>query len=128
MSSKIHELQESHGTDFQVRDRDNEMKQKTKDYADLKRNAQESVIEVEDRFLLQQQKQDKLTVRFEADPYHVVDRSGNQITVESPAGVRYKRNISHTKKYQDSEVVTADVGGGAELPAVARVQRERHTV
>ena len=35
--SKIPKLQESHGTDFQVRDRDNEMKQKTKDYADLKR-------------------------------------------------------------------------------------------
>ena len=119
VSSKIPELQESHATDFQVRDRDNEMKQKTKDYADLKRNAQESVIEVGDRVLIQQQKHDKLTARFEADPYRTVDRSGNQITVESPAGVRYKRNISHTKKYQEPEVVTADVGGGSELPAVA---------
>ena len=77
------------------------------------------MIEVGDSVLLQQQKQDKLTERFEADSYRVVDRSGNQITVESPAGVRYKRNISHTKKYQEPKVVTADGGGGSELPAVA---------
>ena len=119
MRSKIPELQESHGTDLQVRDRDKEMKQKTKDYADSKRNAQESEIEVGDSVLLQQRRQDKLTARFEVDPYPVIDRSGNQITVESPAGVGYKRNISHTKKYQEPEVVTAVVGGGSESLAVA---------
>ena len=95
------------------------MKQKTKDYADSKRNAQEIKIEVGDSVLLQQRRQDKLTARFEVEPYRVIDRSGNQITGESPAGVRYKRNISHTKKYQEPEVVTADVGGGFESLAVA---------
>ena len=76
---------------------------------ETRRIAQTNGMEVGDRLLLQQQNQNKLTPVFEADPYRVVDRCGNQVTVESPTGVRYKRNISHTKKYQEP-VVTADVG------------------
>ena len=73
----------------EVQDRDREMKQKCKDYADERRNARDSDIQTGDRVLLQQQKHDKLTTRYEAVPYSVVQRCGNQVTIESPEGAEY---------------------------------------
>ena len=80
------------------------MKQKSKDYADMRRYAKENDIQVGDKVLIQQPKSNKLTTRFEAEPYRIVGRCGSQATIESPAGVRYKRNISLIKRYQEPGV------------------------
>ena len=81
-------LQELHVLEPQVEDKDREMKQEVKDYADTRQNALTTTVIVGDSALLQQQKQNKMTPAREADLYCVVDRCGNQVTDESPMGVR----------------------------------------
>ena len=101
--TKMPELDENvkREDDRAVRDRDNEMKQKVKDYADHRRNAQHSDIQTGDKVLLQQRMKNKLSTRYEEIPYEVVDRYGSQVTVQSPDAVKYKRNISHLRKFRD---------------------------
>ena len=102
MRCKVPELEEVRGTDLKVQD--SEMKQKSKNCAYMRRNAKENGIQVGDKVLIQQPKSNKLTTRFEAEPYRVVGRCGSQATTESSAGVRYKRNISLIKRYQEPPV------------------------
>ena len=66
---------------IEVQGRDNGMKQKYKDCADERRNATDSDVKVGDRVLLQRQKRDKLSKRFEAVPYTVLEHHGSQITI-----------------------------------------------
>ena len=73
--------------DFEVRDRDAEQKQKSKMYADRRRNAQISPVMVGDEVLVKKDVQNKLDTPFVPEPYEVVDRAGTQVTVESPQGV-----------------------------------------
>jgi hypothetical protein len=86
-------------TDESVRDRDRVKKEQGKQYTDQRRHAQESDTAVGDEVLVQQRKQNKFSTPFEPEPYKVVDKAGSQVTIESPSGVRYKRNVSHTKPY-----------------------------
>ena len=86
-------------SDEEVRDRDNIAKQKGKEYSDQKRQAKLRDINVGDEVLLKQRKQNKLTPTFESQPYTVMQRNGPEIVIQSPAGVKYKRNVAHTKKY-----------------------------
>lgn len=87
--------------DQDVRDRDSEKKEKGKMYIDNKRGAKESDIAVGDSVLLKQKPGNKLTPTFEAEPYHVTEKTGNSVTVESPSGVCYKRNTTHLKKFHE---------------------------
>ena len=86
-----------------VRDKDAEKKGKAKEYADAKRNAVESDIAVGDQVLLRQKQDNKLTTPFASDVYKVIEKNGNSVEIESPEGVRYKRNITHVKKYRARE-------------------------
>ena len=85
--------------DQEVRDRDNEAKEKGKLYADEKRCARESDVKEGDTVLLGQERKNKLTPTFRPEPYRVLDKSGNSVVVESPDGVQYKRNSTHVKKF-----------------------------
>ena len=83
----------------EVRDRDIEAKERGKLYADETRGARESEVKEGDRVLLKQEKTNKLTPTFTPEPFHVLDKAGNSIVVESPDGVQYKRNSTHVKKF-----------------------------
>ena len=85
--------------DQEVRDRDNETKEKGKLYADEKRCARKSDVTEGDTVLLRQERKNKLTPTFRPEPYRVLDKSGNSVVVESPDGVQYKRNSTHVKKF-----------------------------
>ena len=52
--SKVPELRKSGSTDSEARDKDVKMKQSTIDYADTKKRAQESDLELGDQVLLKQ--------------------------------------------------------------------------
>ena len=41
----------------------------------------------------------KLKSTFRSERYHVLDRSGNHVVVESTDGVQYRRNFTHVKKF-----------------------------
>jgi hypothetical protein len=86
--------------DLEIRDRDAEQKGKSKLYADLRRHAMSSDIQLGDSVLIKNEHvQNKLDTPFIPEPYEVIARKGSQVTVESPQGVRYDRNTSHVKKY-----------------------------
>ncbi len=88
--SKLPELLTAPPSDQRDRDRDSELKQKQRDYADARRNAQASLLQMGDKVLLQQARTNKLTTRYEFEPYDVVSHEGNQVTLESPEGSQFK--------------------------------------
>ena len=104
------------GSHLDVRDKDAEMKQKNKDYVDVKRGAKESSIKVGDKILLQQKKQDKLSTNYEPVPHEVTGRFGNQVVIKSPDGVEYKRNTSQMKILEEKEKETELEAEVPELP------------
>ena len=77
--------------DLEVRDRDVEIKGRDKLYADECHHAVESNIRPGDEVLVRVNPTNKLSTPFNSLPHRVVTKSGNQITIQSPAGVRYKR-------------------------------------
>ena len=89
--------------ELEVRDRDSEHKMKSKLYADKKRNAQPCDINVDDSVLVKRDQPRKIQSPYRYDPFSVVDKSGNQLTVESSEGVQYKRNNTYVKKFVDSD-------------------------
>ncbi|KAJ8018643.1 hypothetical protein HOLleu_43268 [Holothuria leucospilota] len=99
--TKLPELSEVR-ENISVSDRDAEMKQKYKDYCDNKRSTKENQISVGEKVLVQQDKENKLSPMFNPEPFKVVEKHNTQVTVQSPQGVRYKRNASHLKRYNQS--------------------------
>ena len=97
--SKIPELTKCEYIDSEARDRDAEMKQRRTDYADERRGAQENSLAPGDQVLVKQRKENKLSTTFEDAPYKVTNKYGNEVTVRSPEGVNYKRNVTEVKKY-----------------------------
>ena len=96
--TKMPELREI-TEDQEMRDRDAEKKGAAKLYADLKRGARYSEIMPGDHVLLRREHGGKLDTPYYNQPYTVVSRSGSMVTVRSPAGAVYKRNVSGVKKY-----------------------------
>ena len=90
--------------DEEVRDRDTTQKYKNKLYIDDKRGAADRDLQSGDTVLVKQARQDKLTTPFKPTPYALVHKEGNSVTVQSPAGVRYKRNSTREKKYNTPEL------------------------
>ena len=62
------------------------------------KSAKVSDIGVGDRVILSQSKRNKLTTRFEKEPYDVVDRDGNAVVIQIGEEPRKMRNIAHMKK------------------------------
>ena len=85
--------------DQEVRDHDAEKKGATKLYTDTRRGARHSDVVPGDEVLVRKEMLNKTDTPFVQQPYTVVSRQGNQVTVQSPEGVRYDRNTSHVKKY-----------------------------
>eukprot|EP00795_Rhopilema_esculentum_P006334 gene6334-11766_t len=67
-------------------------------YANKRRKARKSNLQVGDTVLVRQQKRDKLTTRFSKTQYKVVNRKGTQITAEDSYHRRVTRNVSFFKK------------------------------
>jgi len=88
--------------DEEVRDRDLEKKEKSRVYTDAKRRAQECDLRPGDPVLMRQERQNKMSTNFEHDPYEVISKHGNSVVVQSPAGVKYKRNVTQVKKFHES--------------------------
>ena len=98
--TRLPELRDVH-VELEVRDRDNEQKNKGKVYADNKRKACYSDILPGDKVLVQEERQNKFSTRFNPVPFTVVRKQGNSLVVESQEGVQYSRNTSHCKKFQE---------------------------
>jgi hypothetical protein len=71
-------------------------------YADARRHAVESDIKISNQVLLKQDRKDKLTPNLYEEPYDVIERSGNAVTITDGNHVKYKRNITHVKQYNNT--------------------------
>ncbi|KAK7102592.1 hypothetical protein V1264_020788 [Littorina saxatilis] len=92
-------------TDFDqdVRDRDAEKKGLSKMYADDKRNAKASDVNLGDTVLLRQEATGKFDTPFHPEPCEVIEKAGSKVTVQTPNGAVYSRNSSFVKKYQERD-------------------------
>lgn len=107
--TKLPELNTTNNLDEEIRDRDRLRKEKGKQYADATRHAKESEIKVGDEVLLKQKQTNKLTTPFESEPYKVVEKVDSSVTIQSPTGVKYKRNVAHTKPYIRKESTSTEI-------------------
>lgn len=82
--------------DQEIHDRDAEKKGIAKYHVDEKFQAKESDVAEGDKVLLKQRCENKLSSNFEAEPYEVMSKKGNSVTVQKN-GASYKRNVTHEK-------------------------------
>ena len=85
----------------EIRDRDAERKEKGKQYSDVRRNARESEIKSGDTVLMKQDLENKFSTQFKPQPYTVLNKTGNSVLVQSDQGVKYRRNVTHLKKFHE---------------------------
>jgi hypothetical protein len=111
LRGKLPDLSARGGYDLDVRDRDAEQKGRSKLYADERRGAKPSEVDVGDKILLKADKVNKFSTTFQPTPYTVVSKTGNNVMIQSPEGVQYSRNTSHVKKFitpQPEQKATTD--------------------
>ena len=108
--TKLPELRQMEINDEELRDRDWSRKVKGKIYADDKRGAGVSDLDLGDQVLVKEDRQNKLSTTFGSIPYEVVYRKGNSVVVESPQKVRYKRNITQVRKFVTPIIANESIG------------------
>ena len=99
LRSKLPELRgDMDGCDESTRERHWRNKMTQKVYADDKRGASSSDILPGDQVLLRNTKTTgKLATNYESEPYTVITKEGNEVTVESDDGTVYRRDSSFVK-------------------------------
>ena len=77
--------------------------------------------------LVKQQKKNKLTTRFDTDPYVVVQRKGSQVIAVNKDQRKVKRNVSHFKRIPKPENWNSDSDSDddSDLPSGRSEQREQ---
>ena len=80
-----------------LRQKDDQAKKKMKQYADMKRKAKDSTIQVGDTVLVRQRKDSKFTSKFDPRPFKVVRKKGTMVTANRN-GKFITRNTSMFKK------------------------------
>ncbi|XP_058456736.1 uncharacterized protein K02A2.6-like [Malaya genurostris] len=82
-----------------IRDRDAIEKFKGKTYADNRRHAKLSGIVEGDTVLLRNYATGKLEPNFRPEKFTVIKKNGNETVVTNEEGVKYRRPVSHLKKW-----------------------------
>ncbi|XP_055634193.1 uncharacterized protein K02A2.6-like [Toxorhynchites rutilus septentrionalis] len=85
--------------DEETRDKDIIRKMQGKLYADKRRHARTSEIVVGDTVMIKNYEIGKLETAFRPEKYTVIKKSGSDVVVLSEDGVKYRRPITHLKKY-----------------------------
>ena len=79
---------------------------KQREYANKRRNATETSIEIGDQVLLKQSfRQNKLSSCYEPSPYKVVQLDGSTVQLENPSGIVKRRATSHVKRYNTNKPI-----------------------
>ena len=79
--TKMPELLKTTVNGDELRDRDWE-KKKAKTYADDRRGAQPNDLQTGDQVLLKKKKSDKLSAKFESEPYEIVEKKDNSVVIQ----------------------------------------------
>lgn len=88
--------------DSEMRDKDKMQKQKGKEYADKKRNAVDSHLEIGEKVYVKNlTKDNKLTPNFNPESHTVTDVNGGDVRVRNDInGKEYRRNVIHLKRVE----------------------------
>ena len=73
-------------------------KLKAKQYTDAKHGAQVPNIEVADKVLLKQNRQNKLDTAYGNEPYTVTAKFGSELLCQNEVGKTVRRNVTFAKK------------------------------
>ncbi|CAC5395690.1 unnamed protein product [Mytilus coruscus] len=85
--------------DNEIRETDKRKKDKMKNYADTRRNAEPSDLKkIGDTVLVRQDKQNKLSTPYNSNPYKIVERNGTMLTAKRDDGHMITRNSSFYKQ------------------------------
>ena len=100
VNGKLPTLEKKNVVDRHKEAKENEQSRKiyNKSYADKRRFAKRSDIKIGDCVLVKQEKQNKLTPRFNKTPFVVVERKRSCVTAEDSNKRRITRNVSHFKR------------------------------
>ena len=83
-----------------ARKKDAEYKLKQQEYTNQKRHASVSTINPGDLVLVKNiRKHNKLSPKFNPEPFTVLSKSGNQLTLRDKQGKTIRRNVTHVKLY-----------------------------
>lgn len=107
---KIPFIDEPTELDESVRDKDKEMKEKGREYGDMRRNAKSIDIREGDEVVVKRmEKKNKLQSNFEPIVHTVVGRKGSEVMVQSSEDAKiYRRNASHLKKINTDDPSTRE--------------------
>ncbi|XP_055589971.1 uncharacterized protein K02A2.6-like [Uranotaenia lowii] len=83
----------------EISDRDAILKMKGKLYADARRQARPSDIKKGDIVMMRNFDSGKLEPSFHMEKFEVVGRNGSDVCIQNEAGVRYRRSVTHLKKW-----------------------------
>lgn len=114
----------------EVKDRDKEQKHKSMEYANIRRQARTSNVQVGDTVVVKRpMKEHKLASNFSPEEWEIVDRNGSDVTLHSKISDRViHRNTAHLKRLcprvdDDVQISSEDEGSGGIKDQVA-VQSE----
>lgn len=88
--------------DVEVRERDAMKKMQGKLYADERRKAKRSDIDVGDSVMLRNYETGKLEPKFRLEKFTVLKKDGSDTIVANKDGVMYRRSVTHLRKYPPS--------------------------
>ncbi|XP_058453743.1 uncharacterized protein K02A2.6-like [Malaya genurostris] len=88
----------------EVRERDAIKKMQGKLYADKRRHAKASDIEVGDTVIMRNYVTGKLEPKFRLDRFKVIKKTGNDTIIANDEGLIYRRSASHLRKWPSPEL------------------------
>ncbi|XP_049886625.1 uncharacterized protein K02A2.6-like [Pectinophora gossypiella] len=106
----VNDTMEGIAKDSEVKDRDQERKERGKDYGDRKRKAEESDLTPGDKvYIKNMNRENKLSLNYNPETHTVENKEGGDITVRSDeTGQIRRRNVVHLKKIQGEWSVCQD--------------------
>lgn len=109
--------------DIEIRDRDSERKEKGKSYSDKRRNATTNNLKSGDQVLVKQNRANKLSTTFNPEPFTILEKHGNSVVVQSNEGEKYKRNVTHVKKFIERE--SSENNTNMSNESVVQIEKEK---
>ena len=103
LRTKLPDINLDYLDDIEIRDRDSERKEKGKLYSDKRRNAKTNDLKSVDQVLVKQNRANKLSTAFNPEPFTIIEKHGNSVVIQSNEGEKYKRNVTHVKKFIERE-------------------------
>ena len=96
--------------DEEMRDRDGTMKEKGREYSDIRRHAKQNNINIGDQVVVKNMsKENKLATNFRPEPHMVVDRRQSDVIVKNQeTGKEYRRHVTHLKRCYDQPTTIID--------------------